>query len=110
MADTQRLMLMLNLNVNDEMRSAAARPADLLLDVLRDSLGLTGAKPGCRNGDCGTCTVLVDDSPMKACLMLAVEAAGKKITTIEGLYDTPVQTEFINKFAFSAATVRRGLS
>ncbi len=70
--------VMLNLNVNGELRTATVRPADLLLDVLRESFGLTGAKPGCRNGDCGTCTVLLDGSPMKSCLMLAVETAGKK--------------------------------
>jgi aerobic carbon-monoxide dehydrogenase small subunit len=94
------LTILFDLHVNDEVRSVAVRPADLLLDVLRDELGLTGAKPGCRNGDCGACTVLVDDWPMKSCLMLAVEAVGKKVTTVEGLTDTPVQREFIEKFAF----------
>ncbi|MUG71547.1 2Fe-2S iron-sulfur cluster binding domain-containing protein [Paenibacillus validus] len=91
---------MLNLNVNGELRTATVRPADLLLDVLRESFGLTGAKPGCRNGDCGTCTVLLDGSPMKSCLMLAVETAGKKVTTVEGLKDTAVQRAFVEKFAF----------
>jgi aerobic carbon-monoxide dehydrogenase small subunit len=94
------LTIMFDLHVNQEVRSVAARPADLLLDVLRDELGLTGAKPGCRNGDCGTCTVLIDDWPMKSCLMLAVEAVGKRVTTIEGIHDSPVQREFIEKFAF----------
>ncbi|MED4599205.1 (2Fe-2S)-binding protein [Paenibacillus validus] len=92
--------VMLNLNVNGELRTATVRPADLLLDVLRESFGLTGAKPGCRNGDCGTCTVLLDGSPMKSCLMLAVETAGKKVTTVEGLKDTAVQRAFVEKFAF----------
>lgn len=78
MADTKRYGMALDLDVNGEIRTAAIRPADLLLDTLRDSLGLTGSKPGCRNGDCGACTVLVDGIPMKSCLMLTVEAAGKR--------------------------------
>ncbi|MGZ7441417.1 (2Fe-2S)-binding protein [Paenibacillus sp. TH7-28] len=100
MAEMKRYGMVLDLDVNGEMRTAAIRPADLLLDTLRDSFGLTGSKPGCRNGDCGTCTVLVDDIPMKSCLMLTVEAAGKKVTTIEGLHDTEVQRAFVEKFAF----------
>ncbi|MDY7222538.1 (2Fe-2S)-binding protein [Halalkalibacterium halodurans] len=90
----------ITLDVNNEQRTVYVRNADLLLDVLREPLGLTGAKPGCLNGDCGTCTIEVDGETMKACLMLAVEAVGKKITTIEGLKGTLVQGAFIEKFAF----------
>lgn len=90
----------LDLLLNDEKRSADIRPSDLLLDVLRESFGLTGAKPGCRNGDCGACTVTVDGMPMKSCLMLGVEAAGKKVMTVEGLKDTRVQRAFVEHFAF----------
>ncbi|WP_035155705.1 (2Fe-2S)-binding protein [Cohnella thermotolerans] len=90
----------LELNVNGEVRHADVRPAELLLDVLRENFGLTGAKPGCRNGDCGACTVTVDGWPMKSCLMLAVEAAGKAVQTVEGLGGTPEQTAFVEKFAF----------
>lgn len=68
------------------------RNADTLLHVLREELGLTGAKPGCLNGDCGTCTVSVNGDAMKSCLMLAVEAVGKKVTTVEGLQGEPIQT------------------
>ncbi|MGG4013478.1 (2Fe-2S)-binding protein [Bacillus smithii] len=88
------------LDVNGEKRMATFRPADTLLYVLRSQLGLTGAKPGCLNGDCGACTINVDDMPMKSCLMLAIEAVGKKMTTIEGLDGTPIQKAFIEKFAF----------
>jgi aerobic carbon-monoxide dehydrogenase small subunit len=84
------------------------RSADTLLFVLRSKLGLTGAKPGCLNGDCGACTVNVDGWPMKSCLMLAVEAVGKKIITIEGLKDTPIQKAFIEDFAFQCGYCTSG--
>ncbi|MEN1968550.1 (2Fe-2S)-binding protein [Lentibacillus sp. N15] len=86
--------------INGRERSFHARNADTLLYVLREKLGLTGAKPGCLNGDCGACTVDVEGEPMKSCLMLAVEGQNKEITTIEGLHDSPIQTQFIEKFAF----------
>lgn len=90
----------LELHVNGEKKSVAVRPADTLLDVLRGQLGLTGAKPGCKNGDCGACTVLVGGRPVKSCLMLAVEATGHEITTVEGLKDSPVQKAFVDNFSF----------
>lgn len=90
----------ITLHINGEERTVYIRNADTLLYILREELGLTGAKPGCLNGDCGACTIDVDGDSMKSCLMLAVEAIDKKITTVEGLQNTPVQTEFIKKFAF----------
>ncbi|MFX3623471.1 MAG: (2Fe-2S)-binding protein [Ectobacillus sp.] len=90
----------LNLYVNGETRAVVARMADTLLDMLRDELGLTGAKRGCENGDCGACTVLVDEVPLKSCIMLAVEGDGKRITTAEGLGGVPIQQAFIEKWAF----------
>jgi len=90
----------IELNVNGEVRKALVRPADTLLFALRERLGLTGAKPGCENGDCGACTVLVDGWPIKSCLMLAVEAVGHAVETIEGLDNAPIQKEFVEKFAF----------
>ena len=71
-----------------------------LLDVLREQVGLTGTKCGCRNGDCGACTVLVDGRPTLSCLTLAVTAKGKNILTIEGLAEGntlhPIQRAFID--------------
>ena len=64
-------------------------PQELLLDVLRDSLGLTGAKRSCDVQVCGACTVLVDGLPVSSCCYLAVDAAGKNVTTIEGLAERP---------------------
>jgi aerobic carbon-monoxide dehydrogenase small subunit len=90
----------IGLNINDEIHTVTVRSADTLLYVLRGRLGLTGAKPGCLNGDCGACTVIIDGWPMKSCLMLAVEAAGKEILTIEGLKNTPIQQRFVENFAF----------
>ncbi|MED4271399.1 (2Fe-2S)-binding protein [Geobacillus stearothermophilus] len=88
------------LHVNGEQRTITARQADTLLFVLRDGLGLTDAKPGCLNGDCGACTVLVDGTPVKSCMMLAIETAGKQITTVEGLNGAPIQHAFVRHFAF----------
>ncbi|HWP96641.1 MAG TPA: (2Fe-2S)-binding protein [Syntrophomonadaceae bacterium] len=91
---------LIELKVNGENRKALVRPADTLLYALRERLGLTGAKPGCENGDCGACTVLVDGWPIKSCLILAVEAVGHEVTTIEGLNNAPIQKAFVEKFAF----------
>jgi carbon-monoxide dehydrogenase small subunit len=81
--------LLLDLAINGRARSVRARPADTLLTVLRDELMLTGAKRGCNQGICGACTVLVDDTPMRSCLSLAVNTVGRQITTIEGLAQKP---------------------
>ncbi|WP_445613497.1 (2Fe-2S)-binding protein [Geobacillus sp. YF-1] len=88
------------LHINGEQRTVVVRQAETLLFVLRDHLGLTGAKPGCLNGDCGACTVLVNGTPIKSCMMLAIETVGKPITTIEGLDDAPIQHAFVRHFAF----------
>lgn len=98
----------ITLSVNGEDREVLVKPSDILLHTLRDQLGLTGAKPGCENGDCSACTVLVDDWPMKSCLMLTVEAIGKKITTIEGLNKAPIQQAFAENFAFQCGYCTSG--
>ena len=98
----------LTLNINGEDRDVVAKPSDILLFTLRNELGLTGAKPGCENGDCGACTVLVDGWPIKSYLMLTVEALGKQIITIEGLNNAPIQKAFVESFAFQCGYCTSG--
>ena len=75
--------------VNGAPRDFVVAPYRTLLDALRHELGLAGTKKGCDVGDCGACTVLVDGEPLNACLMLAVEADGRRIDTVEGLQTAP---------------------
>lgn len=98
----------INLNVNGENVEVIVRPSDVLLDTLRMQLGVTGAKPGCQNGDCGTCTVIMDGYPVKSCLVLTVETINHEIITIEGLKDTPIQKAFINCGAFQCGYCTSG--
>lgn len=76
---------LLTFDVNGESFEIAVRENATLLEVLRDDLGLTGAKEGCSEGACGACTVLMNGDPVRSCLTLALEAAGESIVTIEGL-------------------------
>ncbi|HCQ91005.1 MAG TPA: (2Fe-2S)-binding protein [Clostridium sp.] len=98
----------LTLNINGEDRQVIAKPSDILLHTLRQELGLTSVKPGCENGDCGTCTVLVDNWLIKACLMLTVEAVGKSILTVEGLKDAPIQKAFVENWGFQCGYCTSG--
>lgn len=100
--------IVITLNINGEDRKVVAKPSDILLYTLRNEFGLTGAKPGCENGDCGACTVLVDDWPIKSCLMLTVEAIGKKIVTVEGLKDAPIQKAFVEEYGFQCGYCTSG--
>jgi xanthine dehydrogenase YagT iron-sulfur-binding subunit len=89
--------LKISLTINEQSHHLRVEPRQTLLEVLRDSLGLTGTKPGCERGECGACTVLIDGVPRYSCLTLAVEAEGHAITTIEGLSGeklSPVQQGF----------------
>ncbi len=89
----------LDFSVNKQPVKIAVEPHLTLLEVLRDTLGLMGTKEGCGTGDCGACTVLLDGEPVSSCLMLAVEAEGQEVTTVEGLATNgdlhPVQRAFI---------------
>lgn len=88
------------LNVNGNKLTAELEPRVTLLDALRDTFNLTGAKRVCDRGTCGACTVLLEGKPVYACMVLAVDARGKKITTIEGLTEgdalTPVMQAFVD--------------
>src|SRR6185369_15583103 len=91
--------------VNGEPAESLVSPTSTLLDWLRDGLGLTGAKEGCGNGNCGACTVLLDGRPVLSCLVLAAEATGREIVTVEGLAAragacgslSAVQSAFVNE-------------
>jgi xanthine dehydrogenase YagT iron-sulfur-binding subunit len=99
-----RETLHVTLRINDRSRTLLVEARETLLDVLRNGLGLTGTKVGCARGECGACTVLVDDTPRYACMTLAAEAEGRAITTLEGLLDGedlgPVQQAFAEEDAF----------
>ena len=76
---------LLTLNVNGRTREDAVADHTLLLDYLRETAGLTGTKQGCDGGECGACTVLIDDEPRIACITLAASCEGRRVETIEGL-------------------------
>lgn len=92
--------LSMTLRVNGREETLLVPGQKTLLEVLREDLSLTGAKEGCEDGTCGTCTVLLDGWPVRSCLLLAAEAQGHEVTTIEGLSDGdhlhPVQEAFVN--------------
>jgi aerobic-type carbon monoxide dehydrogenase small subunit (CoxS/CutS family) len=97
----------LNLRINGESISLRTETDRTLLEVLRDDLGLGGAREGCGIGMCGACTVLLDGKAISSCITLAVQADGHEITTIEGLAKDgelhPVQQAFIDNFGFQCA-------
>ncbi|MCY3563919.1 MAG: (2Fe-2S)-binding protein [Acidimicrobiia bacterium] len=88
----------ITLNVNGRNQTTLAEPREILADVLRDRLGLTGTHLGCEHGVCGACTVLLDGEMVRSCLLFAVQAQGAEITTIEGLEENgelhPMQKAF----------------
>jgi carbon-monoxide dehydrogenase small subunit len=75
----------LQLDVNGQPRSLEIHPGQTLLDLLREDLGMTGTKEGCDDCECGACMVLVDGAPVNSCSLLAIQAAGRSVTTVEGL-------------------------
>jgi carbon-monoxide dehydrogenase small subunit len=89
----------LSCTVNGEAVEVLVQPYVTLLDALREDLNLTGPKEGCGTGDCGACTVHLDDQPVASCLMLAMQARGRHVRTIEGLGDAdglhPLQDAFV---------------
>ncbi len=101
------------LTVNGEEREVFIEPWRTLSEVLRDDLELTGLKIGCDNGDCGSCSILLDGQVVKSCIMLAVQAEGRKIQTIEGLSEgdrlDPLQEAFHEHFAVQCGYCTPGM-
>jgi carbon-monoxide dehydrogenase small subunit len=99
--------------VNGDPAEFLASPGATLLDALRDELGLTGAKEGCGSGDCGACSVIVDGRLVCSCLMLAAEAEGRRVETIEGLAQNgrlhPLQQKFLEHAALQCGFCTPGL-
>ncbi len=98
----------ISLKINNEIYKVVVKPNETLLNILRDKLELTGPKAGCENGDCGACTVLINDKPFKSCMALAVEMEGNDITTIEGLKKTEIQKAFIDKEGYQCGYCTSG--
>ena len=104
----------ISLHVNGDAKEVTVPEDAVLLDVLRDQLGLTGAKRGCGEGECGACTVLIDGSPAMSCIYPAIKAEGRKIVTIEGIGDEngivhPLQKQFVEKGAVQCGFCTPGL-
>lgn len=103
----------IELNVNGRAHEVFVEPWKTLLEVLREELGLTGAKMGCDDGNCGACTVILDGKAIKSCLMLVPQARGKRILTIEGLGSEekphPLQQAFIDHFAVQCGFCTPGM-
>ena len=99
--------------VNGDPVEFLAEPGATLLDALRDDLGLTGSKEGCGSGDCGACSVILDGRRVCSCLVLAVEAEGRRVETIEGMADGstlhPLQQKFLEHAALQCGFCTPGL-
>ncbi|GAB6908726.1 Carbon monoxide dehydrogenase small chain [Desulfosarcina cetonica] len=104
---------LIKLTVNDREVEAAVEPNLTLTDFLRYELNLTGTKKGCETGDCGACTVILDGIPVNSCLVLAVQANGRKVETIEGLATEeglhPVQDAFVEHGAIQCGFCSPGM-
>jgi len=104
----------LSFKLNDQDISIHVLPDALLVDVIRENLGLTGTKIGCRAGECGVCTILLDGVPVNACLLPALKATGRSVVTIEGLAKGDdqldvVQESFVNEGAVQCGFCTPGM-
>jgi aerobic-type carbon monoxide dehydrogenase small subunit (CoxS/CutS family) len=98
--------------LNGERRSVEVEPSDILLDVLREKLGVKSPKIGCERGDCSACTVLLDGKSVRTCLILAIEVDGCEVTTVEGLSQaglTPLQESFLERGSFQCGFCAPGI-
>jgi carbon-monoxide dehydrogenase small subunit len=103
----------ISLRVNDQWHDVTVRPRHALIEVLRDTIGLTGTKAGCEQGTCGACTVLIEGKPALACLTLAVECDGKHVRTVEGLAQggkmSAIQQAFLDQGAVQCGFCTSGM-
>jgi len=99
--------------INGDEVEFACQPGQTLLEVLRTELGMNGTKNGCGSGDCGSCTVIVNDRPVNACLVLGVELKGAQVETIEGMADGtelhPLQQKFLDHAALQCGICTPGI-
>lgn len=99
--------------LNGEPISVLVNDNTTLLDLLRDQIGLTGTKKGCEEGECGACTVIIDDRPVNSCITPALDVEGCTVITIEGLAQngvlTPIQQQFIDQWAFQCGYCTPGM-
>jgi len=98
--------------LNSETRSIEVESSDILLDVLRDKMGIKSPKVGCDMGDCGSCTVMLNEKTVKSCLVLAIEIDGQEVTTLEGLMKdgmTPLQQSFHDFNSFQCGFCTPGM-
>jgi carbon-monoxide dehydrogenase small subunit len=103
----------LSFTLNGSPVDVLATPTETLLDVLREKLGVTGPKRGCDDGDCGTCTVLLDGEPIRSCLTIALTVEGREVMTVEGLTPGaelhPLQKAFHEQGAFQCGFCTPGM-
>lgn len=104
---------LLRITVNGEDYELYVKPKRLLVEILRDELDLTGTKRGCNTGACGTCTVLLNGAAVKSCSVLAMQADGAEVTTVEGLADgaklSPLQRSFLDHGAYQCGFCTSGM-
>ena len=104
---------LISLCVNGEWHEVAVKPRNMLVEVIRDTIGLTGTKASCESGTCGACTVLVEGRPVLGCITLAVECDGKQVRTVEGLADgeklSDIQEAFLDQGAIQCGFCTPGM-
>ena len=102
----------INFVLNGEKVNLAVAPDEILLEVLREKLGVKSPKCGCNKGDCGTCTVIINDRTVRSCLVLAIEVDNQEVVTIEGLMHsglTPLQESFLSHNSFQCGFCAPGI-
>ena len=110
---TQSRTRLISLCVNGDSHEVAVKPRNMLIEVIRDAIGLTGSKASCESGTCGACTVLLEGRPVLGCITLAVECDGKRIETVEGLADgenlSSIQEAFLDQGAVQCGFCTPGM-